>query len=289
MGELVDLIIGTYGVRYQLSREGVVQLINMIQKMALAKDVDGHLVFEDFPIYQTLSMASFSADPVDADIGLPVTDGTATGTLRGFDVDALEVYVETDDDWTAGGAFSVTGGTGAGTLASSGHQENYLGPYDFPETARKVLGVTPYTDADLFRDPQWSQGSRLDSANDPDYFEGPSVADGRRLHLAARQNKLNRTLTLIYEPDRSGSYRWRYYRSAPDILTEDDSDNLLIPEEYHHSLIVQGVQALAHNALYGELAPEKVLEPFLKPYWQAMEDAYDPNGAASSQTSDGQP
>lgn len=283
----MSLIIGAYGVRYQLSREGVVQLINFIQKIALAKDVDGHLLYQDFPIFQTLSMTSFSAEPVEADIGLPVTDGTATGTLRGYDVDALEVYVETDDDWTAGGTLTVTGGTGAGTLASSDHQENFLGPYDFPENARKVLGIERYTDAQLYQDPGYVD--RSDPANDPDYFETSSSVDLRRRYLPARQAKLDRTLTLIYDPNREDDFRWAYYRSAPDILTEDDTDNLLIPEEWWHPVVVQGVQALAHNALYGELTPLKVLDPILSPYWEAMGDSYDPNGAAANQTSEGQP
>lgn len=281
--------MGTYGMRYQLSREGVVQLINMIQKIALAKDVDGHLLFAEFPVYQTLSMASFSADPVEADIGFPVTDGTASGTLRAYDVDALELYVETDDDFTAGGSISITGGTGVGTLASSDHQANYKGPYTFPTNARKVLGVEKYTDEQLFEDPEYFNGDRADPANDPDYFQPIMTVDQRRRNLPARQNKLDRTLTLIYEPNRDADYRWRYYRSAPDILTEEDGDNLLIPEEFQHTLIVQGVQALAHNAMFGELAPVKVLEPFLKPYWEAMGDNYDPSGYSANQTSEGQP
>lgn len=290
MGELVSLIIGTYGVRYQLSREGVVQLINFVQKIALAKDVDGHLKHEDFPIWQTLTMASFSVAPVEADIGLPVTEGAHTGTLRGYDVTALEIYVESDDDFTAGGTVAITGGTGAGTLAASDHQADYLGPYDFPSDARKVLGVEKYTDAQLYQDPEYYlAGDRADPANDPDYIEPAGGVDLRRRYLPAKRDRLGRTLTLIYDPDREGEHRWHYYRSAPDILTEEDGDNLLIPEEYHHSLIVQGVQALAHNALYGEMAPVKVLEPLLKPYWEAMGDSYDPNGYAANQTSEGQP
>lgn len=294
LNELVDLIAGLYGLRYQVSPEQIVSYINMIQKIAYTGNVEAHVKYEAFTVYQKLTFAAGGyTDCVDADVGKPVVGAVsgALGTLISFDNDAEEWVVDVDSTLAAGGSLdasevvSLTGGTGAGTLAATDQQTVYLGPYDYPDNARKIIGVTQYTDAELARSLFDDRSPNDPSRSNFDYGIRISDVDRRRMFEERRLDIPARTFTFIFAPDTEKDYRWVYYRRAPTIETADDDDNLLIPEEYHHTLIVEGVQALAANALQGELAPEQVLKPFLVPYWQNQEEPYD----GHNQTSTGQP
>lgn len=146
-----------------------------------------------------------------------------------------------------------------------------VGPYSFPTTVpvRKMIGVTAVTDADIF-------GSTVRYlADNDDYGMDLRLSNERRFYEPGRIDPFARTFTFINTPSTASNYyRWVYYRRPGDIAALN-STTLIIPEEYHHSVCLQGVIAIADNALNGDkpMTPEIILMPYLQGFWEDMRNS----------------
>lgn len=151
-----------------------------------------------------------------------------------------------------------------------------VGPYSFPTAVpvRKMIGVTAVTDTEIFGEP-----ARYLADND-DYGLDLQLSNERRFYEPGRIDPFARTFTFINEPSTASNYyRWVYYR-RPGNITALNSTTLIIPEEYHHTVCLQGVLALADNAVNGEkpMTPEAILKPYLEGFWSDMRDLSNPLG-----------
>ena len=82
---------------------------------------------------------------------------------------------------------------------------------------------------------------------------------------------IRRTVTLKSDPGADWSY---VYLILPEELESDTDDaKVLVPAEWHHSVLVSGAIALCNQANYGEQAPVVALEPIFRPFWEAMDGA----------------
>lgn len=299
LSQIVNLAASDLGMRYQLSREQIVSFIDLIQKMALAEDLDNFMWWDaNLTILQEIAFDSAGYIAcADSDIGLPVVEGANTGTLRYFNNSTRKWAVESSSTFTASGAVTITGGTGAGTLLSASQQAVYRGPYSFPnytgESAttftqdasnprcRKLLGITVVTDQQLF-------GSN--TLTPSDYGFSMVGFNERTMFQQIRLDFLGRKLRFIADPDVTTTYRWAYWRAPETIETENDNGKFIIPEEWHHTCVMQGLEALAKRHLYDDPIPyTEVLIPILKPFWNSARPDWERNGEASNQLSRGQP
>lgn len=82
---------------------------------------------------------------------------------------------------------------------------------------------------------------------------------------------IRKTVTLASDPGAD----WKYvYLILPEQLeSESDDEKVLIPVEWHHSVLVQGAIALCNQADFGEQAPIAALEVVFRPFWDAMDAA----------------
>lgn len=151
-----------------------------------------------------------------------------------------------------------------------------VGPYSFPTTVpvRKMIGVTSVTDAEIF-----GETARYVSDND-DYGLDLTTSHERSFYEIGRIDPFARTFTFTNTPVSTANYyRWVYYR-RPGNITALASTTLIIPEEYHHTLCLQGIMALADNAVNGDkpMTAETILKPYLEGFWSDMQDAGNPIG-----------
>ena len=140
--------------RNKLGADQIALIIDAVQRLGMDENMKALQVWtETLTIYRKLNITSFSSGPVSGDIGKAVvgTTSAATGTLISYVNSSDEKYlvVSGDDPFTDGEAFTITTGTGAGTIDT---EEGYKGPYDFPTDppVRKLLGITTVTDVAIF-------------------------------------------------------------------------------------------------------------------------------------------
>jgi hypothetical protein len=318
LSALVNLAASDLGSRYQLTREQIISFIDLIQKIAFSKDMDAFQWWgTNLTILQELTFeAAGYTSCVDSDIGVTVTEGANTGTLRYFNNTTRKWAVETADTFPAAGAVT-TSGTGAGTLTSS-PQAIYRGPYSYPnltgESAttytddqsvpkcRRLMGVTRIADVELMGPAPgtplydgymfangWGNASVTGWGNPFSRMQGYSE---RAMFDQIRDNPMFRKFTFVNEPviDAARPYRPIYWIMPQTIENENQNDRLIIPEEWHHTCVMQGITALAGQHLYAEPASyQDLLFPILKPFWNAIIPVWERNGEASNQTSQGQP
>lgn len=291
--QIVTACQAAYGARFQVSETMVLQYINTIQQIAFNRDLEAFLWWGDYlTVYQKITLdESGYTNCVAADVGLTVTDGSATGTLISYDNTKREWVIDTED--TFAGSITITSGTGAGTFSS---QEVSKGPYSWADLApssgsltpytadagvRRMLGVTSVTDEQLLK----SRGQLLVE----DYGFSYGFADDRHIYENVRKNDIQRHITFIDEPlEDANTYRWVYYIRPPAIASKTTDDpNLLIPEEFHQSVIIEGVARLCDRTTYGDQAPEQFLAEIIKPFWDMMSQQYAGMGENSGFTSEG--
>lgn len=279
--EIQNLAHAEYGNRYQITPAQFLRYFNIVQAMAFDQDLEA---FKDYSntltILTQLNVDTFSAAPVAGDIGKTVVGTTSgnTGTLVYYENGARTILaVELDgDDFEDGEAFTITTGTGAGTLESTDAVETYKGPYDFPSDplCRKLLGVTRLTDAQLFGVETTTTGDDyglVTSANLEKIWERGRVS----------MRGSTRTFTFIEEPEidtDDAIYRWVYFIRPPVITTVSSDTNFWIHLEHHWLTFYQAVIALADNATYGEKQPAELLKPYLEPFWESMRQQNTPMG-----------
>jgi hypothetical protein len=290
--EIVSDCARAYGARFQLSEAKILQFINTIQQVAFNRDLLAFLWFGDYlTVYQELA---FDTAPlfVAGDVGKVMTATGGTGTLISYNTATKTAVVNTSD--TLSGAFTLSGSATVGAIAS---QATAKGPYSWaglapsmgsltpftqPAGVRRMLGVTRVTDAELF-------GTQPPSGLTDYGFSPPRVGD-RFLLENVRKYDMQRALTFIDTPDTTANaYRWVYYIRPPLInaKTAADDANLLIPPEFHETVVKEGVALLADRSVYGERTPEQVLEQVLTPFWNAMQQPYTAMGENDNMRSEG--
>ena len=291
--EMVTAVQGAFGARFQVSNALVLQYLDTVQKVAFNRDMKAFLWTQDYLTVYTdvgLSSSGFTSF-VAADVGRTITGTTGTGTIISFNNALYTVQVSTST--TFSGPIVTSGGTGAGTFSS---QATSLGPYSWaslaplmgsltPFTAsagvRRMLGITTATDVEIY--------GQNPTVLTRDYGFMYPVFDERAIYSVVRKYDITKALYFIDTPSTTeNTYRWVYYIRPPTIgLTTDDA-NVLIPAEYHQTVMVEGAQALADRAVYGDKTPEQALSQILTPFWDMMAQAYTPDGTNNNFTSDGQ-
>lgn len=291
--QIVAACQAAYGARFQVTEAMVLQFINTIQQIAFNRDLEAFLWYGDYlTIYQKITLSETGyTDCVAADVGRTVTDGSVSGELISYNNDLREWVIDTED--TFSGSLTITSGTGAGTFED---QEVSKGPYSWasvvpsagsltPYTAnagvRRMLGVTRLTDAQMM--------SGRSRAETPDYGFGAFRASERDVFETVRKNDIQKFITFIDEPETdANTYRWVYYIRPPTIASKSTDDpNLLIPEEFHQTVIVEGVGKLCDRTTYGDQAPEQYLGAVIQPFWDMMSQQYAGMGDNSGFTSEG--
>lgn len=281
--EIQNLAHAEYGNRYQITPAQFLRYYNIVQAMAFDQDLEA---FKDYSntltILTQLNVSAFSAAPVAGDVTRTVVGTTSghTGTLRYYENGTRKILAveltDPDEDFQDGEAFTITGGTGAGTLESSDSVETYKGPYDLPSSplCRKLLGVTKRTDAQLFGVEVTTTGDDYGMATSPSLEK---IWERGRVSYRGT----TRTFTFIEIPEidtENAVYRWVYFVRPPVIASVSDDANFWIPLEHHWLTFYQAVIALADNATYGEKQPAELLKPYLDPFWESMRQQNTPMG-----------
>lgn len=295
LAELVLDCQAAYGARYQCTTAKILQFINTIQQVAYSRDLLAFLWWEDFlTVYQDVVLSSVGYTPfVAADVGKTLTCGTATGTIKSFNNAKYTVQVESSGTFS-GAITTVLAGIGAGTFAS---QSVSKGPYSWASLVpsmgsltayttnggvRRMIGLTRLTDTELF-------GTALPRAQ-TDYGFNPNSLNDKFFLENVRKYDVQQALKFIETPDATAeTYRWLYFIRPPVIsgLLAADNANLLMPTEYHETVIKAGVGVLADRTTYGGQAPEDALAPILTPFWNAMQQPYQAMGDNANMTSEG--
>lgn len=292
--EMVTAVQGALGSRFQNSTTQVLQYLDTVQKVAFNRDMRNFMWWNDYlTIYTDVVLSSSGyTNFVAGDVG-KVLSGTATGTIISFNNSKYTVQVAILTGTTFSGAITTTAGTGAGTFSS---QATSLGPYSWATLApsfgsltaytangsvRRMLGVTIATEAELYSD------SDLALINDYNFIL--NTFDKRAIFQIVHKYDMQKCLFFVDAPVvTTGYYRWVYYIRPPTLGLVTDDVNVLIPSEFHQTVMVEGAQALADRSTYGDKTPEMVLAQIIQPFWDMNAQAYTPDGTNNNMTSEGQ-
>lgn len=273
-------------VRFKLHPEQVRLLMDMAQKMAFDHNSQAFLVWDETltPKYYLEFKSTGYTSAVAGDVGKTVVGGTsgATGVLVSYDNTLRKWLLTTSSTFTDGEAITITTGTGAGTLLATASQTGYLGPYDAPTDppVRKIWGVTNETDARIFG---------VDDGTDfpmEDFDFAPRLFNPVNFFKPGREDNIAKTFTFAQAPSLPSSnvtYRWVYWRDAPDIDDFDSEAVLLIPARYHLNYVNACVK-LAQINLSGEDVDPGAIRAFFQPWWDTLARPYTPMGTATNQT-----
>ena len=149
------------------------------------------------------------------------------------------------------------------------------GPYPFEDDCRAILGITTLTDSQILSSTATvSDYSTMDfNAATPweQAFNGKAYNPGVNpsIFVTCRIDQIGRTFKFADYPSDSKTYRVVYYRRPFDLLTVNDNDKVIIPEEWHDQVLVQGAIAMCDRENYGTDA-KTFLIPILEPFWAAM-------------------
>lgn len=292
--EMVTAVQGAFGARFQIPTSLVLQYLDTVQKVAFNRDMKAFLWTQDYlTVYTDVVLSSSGYTPfVAADVGRTFSGTTGIGTIISFNNALYTVQVNSSD--TFSGPLTTSGGTGGGVYAS---QATSLGPYSWaslspllgsltPFTAvnagvRRMLGITIATDVEIY--------GQNPTVLTRDYGFMYPVFDERAALVVVKKYDIQRALFFINTPSTvANTYRWVYYIRPPTIGLTTDDPNVLIPSEFHQTVMVEGAQALADRAVYGDKTPEQALSAILTPFWDMMAQAYTPDGVNNNMTSEGQ-
>ncbi len=290
--EIVTAVQGAFGSRFQHSTSLILQYLNTVQQVAFNRDMKAFMWWNDYlTVYQDVVLSSSGYTSfVAGDVGKILTDGSVTGTIISFNNSLYTVQVSTTGTFT--GSITTGSGTGAGTFAS---QAVSKGPYSWaslspsfgsltPYTGlggvRRMLGITKATEAQIYTP------SNITLSFDYNFIA--TVFDDRAMFENVHKYDMQKCLFFIDAPNTTANtYRWAYYLRPPTIGLATDDANVLIPPEFHQTVMVEGAQAIADRSTYGDRTPEQVLAQILVPFWDSMAQAYTPNGANNNFTSEG--
>jgi hypothetical protein len=295
--EMVTAVQGAFGSRFQDSTSLVLQYLDTVQKVALNRDMRNFMWWNDYLTINTavvLSASGFTSW-VAGDVGKVLSSGTATGTIISYNNTTRTAQVTVLTGTTFSGAVTTTAGTGGGTFSSQAVSKgpyswasltpNFgsLTPYSSSGSAgvRRMLGVTTATDSELYGE------TNLALLNDYNFILG--TYDKRAIFEIVTKYDMQKVLFFVDTPDTTENlYRWVYYIRPPTLGLVTDDNNVLIPSEFHQTVMVEGAQALADRSTYGDRTPEQVLAQIIQPFWDMNAQAYTPDGANNNMTSEGQ-
>lgn len=297
LAEMVTAVQGSMGSRFQNSITLVLQYLDTVQKVAFNRDMRAFMWWQNYlTIYTDVVLSTSGTAFAASDVGKVLSCATATGTIISYNGRTFQVSILTGT--TFSGAVTVLSGSGAGTFVS---QAISKGPYSWngivpllgsltPFTSfagvRRMLGVTTATDSQLY--------GETNIALIQDYNFAFGEFDKRAIFEIVRKYDIQKALFFIDTPiSTTNTYRWVYYIRPPTINiaaynSETPEVNILIPEEFHQTVLVEGAQALADRSTYGDKTPEQVLAQIIQPFWDMMAQAYTPDGANNNMTSEGQ-
>jgi hypothetical protein len=293
--EMVTAVQGAFGSRFQNSTSQVLQFLDTVQKVAFNRDMRSFMWWNDYLTINTdvVLSASGYTNFVAGDVGKTLSSGTATGTIIAYNNTTKTVQVTVLTGTTFSGAITTLTGTGAGTFSS---QAVSKGPYSWasltpsfgsltPFTAnacvRRMLGVTTATDSQLYGQ------TDLALLNDYNFILG--TYDKRAIFQIVTKYDMQKVIFFVDTPDTTANlYRWVYYIRPPTLGLVTDDNNVLIPSEFHQTVMVEGAQALADRSTYGDRTPEQVLAQIIQPFWDMNAQLYTPDGANNNMTSEGQ-
>ena len=129
---------------------------------------------------------------------------------------------------------------------------------------RKLIGVTQLTDENIF------ETNPITIDPNYDYGMNRNWADPRTENVPGRIDNFAQTFTFIEDPGTEASkWRWIYYRNPKDLTGPTDNTNLIIPEQYHFSLI-QATSKMCDFETYQEPVSFKEIEPYFQDFWTDM-------------------
>lgn len=289
-------------LRFKLNEAQITLLLNETHKLACDQNVLTFTYWDNYlTTYQELILDSSGyTNAVPGDVGLPVVGGasSSTGTLISYDNSTYTWVISTEDSFQEGEAVAITGGTGAGNLTSgSTFQQGHLGPYAWPTSppVRKMNGVSSVSDGQIFG--KEADIIYPDGTYNPDHISLRTTDDyglifnqfnERYFYLPARIDVFARTLTLINRPSLGVTPRWVYYRQ-PETITDitADDDKVLIPETYHTNWVqclIEAAQVTTKNQIF----TREHVEGHFAEWWEAMKEAWIPNGKNANQVNEGQ-
>lgn len=149
------------------------------------------------------------------------------------------------------------------------------GPYAFPADCRAILGITTLTDAQILAsNTTTSDYSTYDfTAATPweQSFTGKTYNPGVNpsIFVTCRVDQIGRTFLFADAPNSESTYRIIYYRRTDDLVSVNDNDLVIVPEEWHDQVLVQGAIALCDRENYGTDA-RSFLAPIFESFWDAM-------------------
>lgn len=242
----------------QLSPEQVTLLLDGIQKSVFQKNQAAFLQYTNIlKIFKTYTLISSGyVDAVTSDIGKDVIgeDTGTIGTLIAYDNDLREWTIDVTATPGADEIIQVGSGTGSGQL-NGGAAKGYRGPYAAPTDVpcRKIWGITQRKPGRFWLEfagcagVYWVNG--LINTGDYLAFWGPIAP-----FETGQTDDLQNTFMFSFDPSLKAVYYWVYWRNPPSITELDNSTQLIIPEAYHHQVL------LACNDLAGAILNREPLD-----------------------------
>lgn len=317
--QIITLAHQQYGIRFQLSKQQLVDFANMIQYIAYNQDSDAFVVWDQMVVLgiDTLLETDPSyISPLDTDIGKDVSGSIngVKGTLINFETrNRANKWIIAPPDGTSDVIFAdqeiltIVGGSPATGVAVNG--QNFFvssGPYRVPSMAlgnppfRKYIGITQTTDKQMFEVPP---NNGFDGPDD--YGLLLNSQPGRRQNFPFRYNIKKQEVQLVAStpPEitqtdellgpggtqlNTSKFRWIYWFNPPPILTINDEASVILPEEYRYEILYTGISRLADTATYGDSGSiRQLIEPLCKRFWEDMRDQYQQMGRGSDWVSHG--
>jgi hypothetical protein len=135
------------------------------------------------------------------------------------------------------------------------------GAYDFPADCRQVVGVTRKTEAQLL-------GAYGQVGSIVDYEE--TTTSTNEVFDAARFNQIKRTFAFAEYPNANDTYRLIYYIRPEILVSQTDNSKVILPREWHDSVLIEGAMLLCDRDNYGGKNKMEIVKTVLEPFWDAM-------------------
>lgn len=320
LADIVVLAFQQYGIRFQLTKQQLVDFANHIQYIAYNKDLKA---FEEWGQVFVLGQdIVFETDtyvaPIESDIGKRVdrSGNIGIGTLLNFETQnrrnrwiVAPLDGGTNISLDNGETLTISGGSAAfGRICDDQDFLVSSGPYRVPTAAagnppfRKLIGITTVTDKQQFGVPPNNGFNGFD-----DYGLLLNTRPGRFEFFPYRANvvtnEIQVTLITSTPPEieqttdnctsgggtlNTSKLRWAYYMNPPPIQDITDESSFVLPERYRYEIMLKGISRLADTATYGDMGDvEDRIRPLCERFWEDMGVQFQAFGRNSDYISDG--
>jgi len=154
------------------------------------------------------------------------------------------------------------------TLTQEVDDSYTLGPYEPPANTRSIMGITRYTDKQIYSNLIRSESDYC--WPDQDDYQWDSVG---RIWEVVRINVLGTlTATWASEPNPDNTYRWVVY-VQPEILTDKETDDakVLIPDNFRTTALFQAAVWYEERIQSGDPVVKEDLKVFFQDFWDYMD------------------